>query len=63
MLTHLGLSYGRTWYISRKDLDLHACVNQSVEELKQNDHLLRRSVVDWTLEQLTNAKHLYRKIF
>ena len=47
-----GISQTSTWRILRKDLDLHPYKIQLTQELKPNDHSLRRRFADWVLEQL-----------
>ena len=48
----LGLSYGTTWLILRKDLDLKAYKIQLVQELKPNDLPARHRFADWALEKI-----------
>ncbi|MBZ5797318.1 hypothetical protein K8353_45605, partial [Burkholderia contaminans] len=49
----LGLTYGSTWGILRKDLCLYPYKIQLVQELKPNDHRCRRDFAAWALEHLT----------
>lgn len=48
----LGLSYGTTWAILRKDLGLKAYKIQLVQELKPADLPLRHRFSQWALEKL-----------
>lgn len=48
----LNLSQTTTWRILRKDLGLHPYKIQLVQELKPQDHGMRRTFADWALEQL-----------
>ena len=46
----LGISQTSTWRILRKDLGSHLYKIQLTQELKPNDHSLRRRFADWALE-------------
>ena len=56
------LSQISTWRILRKDLGLHPYKIQMTQELKQNDHSLRRRFADWALEQLEVNANFGKKI-
>ena len=58
----LGLSYGTTWNILHKDLSFKAYKIQLTQEIKPNDHLLRRNFADWALEKLETDPFFYEKI-
>ena len=58
----LGLSQTSTWRILRKDLGLHPYKIQLTQELKPNDHSLRREFADWVLEHLEDDANFGRKI-
>lgn len=58
----LGLSYGITWNMLHKDLHFKAYKIQLTQELKPNDHLLRRNFADWALEQLETDPLFHEKI-
>ena len=57
----LGISQTSTWRIWRKDLGLHPYKIQWTQELKPNDHSLRRRFVDWALEQLEVGANFGKK--
>ncbi len=58
----LGLSQTTVWRILRKDLGLHPYKIKLVQDLKENDHLLRRRFADWALEMLKNDPNFHKKI-
>ena len=58
----LGISQTSTWRILRKDLGLHPYKIQLTQELKPNDHSLRRRFTDWALEQLEVNANFGKKI-
>ena len=58
----LGISQTSTWRILRKDLGLHPYKIQLTQELKPNDHSLRRRFADWVLEQLEVDANFGKKI-
>ncbi|CAF1523416.1 unnamed protein product [Didymodactylos carnosus] len=58
----LGISQTSTWRILRKDLGLHPYKIQLTQELKPNDHSLRRRFADWALEQLEVDANFGKKI-
>lgn len=58
----LGLSETSTWRILREDLSLHPYKIQLTQELKPNDHSLRRRFADWALEQLEVDVNFDKKI-
>lgn len=58
----LGLCPSTTWKILRKDLHLLPYKIQLVQELKPDDHRLRREFADWAHNQLEVDPFFYRKI-
>lgn len=58
----LGLSKSTLWRILRKDLGLRPYKIALTQELKQNDHLLRRRFSDWALQQLDIDPDFHKKI-
>jgi hypothetical protein len=58
----VGLCPSTTWKILRKDLGLRAYKIQLVQELKPNDHRLRRIFADWAHLKLAEDEHFYRRI-
>lgn len=58
----LGLSQTSTWRILRKDLGLHPYKVVLTQELKPNDHRLRREFADWALEHLECDSDFGQKI-
>lgn len=58
----LGLSPMTTWRILRHDLGLHPYKMVLAQELKPNDHRLRREFADWALEEMEGDPDFHRKI-
>lgn len=58
----LGLSQTTTWRILHQDLRLKAYKVQITQELKPNDHQVRRNFANWALEQLEADPHFAEKI-
>ena len=58
----LGISQTSTWRILRLDLGLYPYKIQLTQELKPNDHSLRRNFADWVLEQLEVDANFGEKI-
>ena len=58
----LGLSRMTTWRIMRLDLGLHPYKMVLAQELKPNDHRLRREFANWALESIENDPDFHRKI-
>ena len=58
----LGISQTPTWRILCKDLGLHPYKIQLTQELKPNNHPLRRKFADWALEQLEVDANFGKKI-
>lgn len=58
----LGLSYGTMWNILHTDLHFKAYKIQLTQELKPNDHLMRRNFAEWAFEKLKANPLFYRKI-
>jgi Helix-turn-helix domain (DUF4817) len=58
----VGLCPSTVWNILRKDLCLHPYKIQLVQELKPNDHSLRRNLAEWAQEQLKMDPLFYQKI-
>ena len=58
----LGISQTSIWRILRKNLGLRPHKIQLTQELKSNDHSLRRRFTDWALEQLEVDANFDKKI-
>ncbi|CAK9811660.1 Transposable element Tc3 transposase [Anthophora quadrimaculata] len=58
----LQLSYGTTWRILHRDLNLHAYKIQLTQELKPQDHSMCRNFANWALEKLQVDDSFGRKI-
>ena len=58
----LGLSYGTTWTILRKDLCSKTYKIQLVQELKPDDHLKRHNFSRWALGKLAEDPHFGTQI-
>lgn len=58
----LDFSWGTTWRILHMDLKLHPYKVVLTQELKPNDHRLRRFFAEWALEQLEVDPDFGRKI-
>lgn len=50
------------WRILRKDLGVHAYKIALTQELKPNEHLLRRRFTDWALEHFEMDPEFHKKI-
>lgn len=58
----VGLCYSTTWTILTKDLGLVPYKIQLTQELKPQDHRLRRTFAEWSLSQLQLDPEFNRKI-
>lgn len=58
----LCLCPSTTWQILHKDLGLHPYKIQLVQEIKPEDHGMRRTFADWALDRLKKDPLFYRKI-
>lgn len=58
----LGVSQTSLWRILHEDLGLYPYKIKLTQELKPNDHLLRRNFSKWALEKLENATDFYQKV-
>ena len=58
----VGLSRMSTWRILHYDLHLHPYKVQLTQELKPNDHRLRREFANWALEHLEGDPDFGKKI-
>lgn len=58
----LGLSRMTTWRILKLDLGLHPYKMALAQELKPNDHRVRREFADWALEMMKADNDFHRKI-
>lgn len=58
----LGISQTSLWRILRKDLGLHPYKIVLTQELKPNDHLLRRNFTNWALQKMEMEDDFHRKI-
>lgn len=58
----LVISYGSLWNILHEDLKVMPYKIQLVQELRSNDHSLRRKFADWALMKLKDDPLFYQKI-
>ena len=58
----LDLCPSTLWKILRKDLGLRAYKIQLVQELKPNDHQVRRRFVEWAQNEITVVPDFHKRI-
>ncbi|XP_023021061.2 uncharacterized protein [Leptinotarsa decemlineata] len=59
----LDLCPSTLWKILRKNLGLRAYKIQLVQELKPNDHQVRRRFVEWAQNEITVVPNFHKQIF